>query len=79
MDRRTFLALWDVAYRLFAAKQRIATVAVSNMGRMEARPWRGRCCIGSSLAVGSDGVVLARLPYGVGAEAFRPIDVSLAA
>ena len=70
--------LWDVAYRLFAAKQRIATVAVSNVGRMEAGPWRGRYCIGSSLAVGPDGAVLARLPYGVDAEAFRAIDVPLA-
>jgi predicted amidohydrolase len=70
--------LWDVAYRLFAAKLRIATVAVSNVGRMEAGPWRGRYCIGSSLAVGPDGAVLARLPYGVTAEAFRAIDVPLA-
>ena len=71
--------LWDVAYRLFATQQRIATVAVSNVGRMEGGPWRGRYCIGSSLAVGSDGGVLARLPYGVDAEAFRAIDVPLAA
>lgn len=70
--------LWDVAYRLFAEKQRIATVAVSNVGRMEAGPWKGRYCIGSSLAVGPDGAVLARLPYGVDAEAFRAIDVPLA-
>lgn len=70
--------LWDVAYRLFAEKQRIATVAVSNVGRMEAGPWKGRYCIGSSLAVGPDGSVLARLPYGVDAEAFRAIDVPLA-
>ena len=70
--------LWDVAYRLLAAKQRIATVAVSNVGRMETGPWRGRYCIGSSLAVGPDGAVLARLPYGVDAEAFRAIDVPLA-
>jgi predicted amidohydrolase len=70
--------LWDVAYRLFAEKQKMATVAVSNVGRMEAGPWTGRYCIGSSLAVGSDGTVLARLPYGVEAEAFRAIDVPLA-
>jgi len=70
--------LWDLAYRLFAEKQRIATVAVSNVGRMEAGPWQGRYCIGSSLAFGPDGTVLARLPYGVEAEAFRAIDVPLA-
>lgn len=70
--------LWDVAYRLFAEKQGIATVAVSNVGRMEAGPWKGRYCIGSSLAVGPNGSVLARLPYGVDAEAFRAIDVPLA-
>jgi predicted amidohydrolase len=70
--------LWDVAYRLFADRQRIATVAVSNVGRMEAGPWQGRYCIGSSLAVGPEGTVLARLPYGVEAEAFRAVDVPLA-
>lgn len=70
--------LWDVAYRLFAEKQGIATVAVSNVGRLEAGPWAGRYCIGSSLAVGPDGAVLARLPYGVGAEVFRAVDVPLA-
>jgi len=70
--------LWDVAYGLFAERQKIATVAVSNVGRMEAGPWAGRYCIGSSLAVGPDGAVLARLPYGVEAEAFRAVDVPLA-
>jgi predicted amidohydrolase len=71
--------LWDVAYRLFAQKHGVATVAVSNVGRMEAGPWRGRYCIGSSLAMGRDGTVLARLPYGVDAEAFEAVDVTLAA
>jgi predicted amidohydrolase len=71
--------LWDVAYHLFAEKQRLATVAVSNVGRMEAGPWQGRYCIGSSLAVGPDGTVLARLPYGVAAEAFQAVDVPLVA
>jgi predicted amidohydrolase len=70
--------LWDVAYRLFAEKQRIATVAVSNVGWMEAGPWKGRRCIGSSLCVGPDGAVIARLPYGVDADVFRAVDVPLA-
>ena len=71
--------LWDVAYRLFAEKQRIATVAVSNVGRMEVGaveappPHR-------QLAGGRDRrrPGLARLPDGVDAEAFRAIDVPLA-
>jgi predicted amidohydrolase len=67
--------LWDVAYRLFAERLGLATVAVSNVGRMEAGPWAGRYCIGSSLAIGPDGNVLARLPYGVAAEAFQAVDV----
>jgi predicted amidohydrolase len=71
--------LWDVAYRLFAEKHRIATVAVSNVGRMEAGPWAGRYCIGSSLAVGPDGAVLARLRYGVDAQDFGVVEVPVAA
>jgi predicted amidohydrolase len=70
--------LWDVAYRLFAEKLQVATVGVSSVGLIETGPWQGRYCIGSSLAVGPDGTILARLPYGVGAETFRAVDVPLA-
>jgi hypothetical protein len=93
VDRRRFLAGTAAALAARPARsgatplagrtvrvgmQRVATVAVSNVGRMEAGPWRGRNCIGSSLAVGPNGAVLARLPYGVDAEAFRAVDVPLA-
>jgi hypothetical protein len=56
----------------------MATVGVSGVGLMESGPWQGRHCIGSSLAMGADGRVLARLPFGVTAEDFRTIEVPLA-
>jgi len=45
---------------------------------MWAASTRAPSCIGSSLAVAPDGSVLARLPYGVDAEAFVAIDVPVA-
>lgn len=70
--------VWDAAYTVLAEKRGLATVGVSNVGRLEAGPWKGRLCIGSSLAMGGDGTVLARAPYGVGAETMLAVDVPLA-
>jgi predicted amidohydrolase len=70
--------IWDPAYTTLAEKRGLATVGVSNVGRLEAGPWEGRHCIGSSLAMGPDGSVLARAPYGVEAETMLPVDVPLA-
>jgi predicted amidohydrolase len=69
--------VWDPAYTLLAQEAGLATVGVSNVGRLEAGPWKGRLCIGSSLAVGGDGTVLARAPYGVDAETMLAVDIPL--
>ena len=70
--------VWDPAYTILAEKRSLATVGVSNVGRLEIGPWKGRYCIGSSLAMGFDGTVLARAPYGVEAETMMAVDVPLA-
>ena len=70
--------VWDPAYTILAEKRDLATVGVSNVGPLEAGPWKGRYCIGSSLAMGADGTVLARAPYGVEAETMLAVDVPLA-
>jgi len=70
--------VWEPAYTILAEKRSLATVGVSNVGPLEAGPWKGRYCIGSSLAMGSDGTVLARAPYGVEAETMLAVDVPFA-
>ena len=70
--------LWEPAYRALAEKAGLATVGVSGVGPLEAGPWKGRSCIGSSLAVGGDGSIVARAPYGAEAETFLAVDVPLA-
>ena len=70
--------VWEPAYTILAEKRSLATVGVSNVGPLEAGPWKGRYCIGSSLAMGSDGTVLARAPYGVEAETMQAVDVPFA-
>jgi predicted amidohydrolase len=67
--------VWDVSYPDIARQHRMTVIGVSNVGPMEAGPWQGRLCIGSSLAVGPFGTNLARGPYGVAAEALVTVDV----
>ncbi len=67
--------VWDISYPRLARERRLTIIGVSNVGHMEAGPWKGRDCIGSSLAVGPDGGVLLRGPYGVDAEALLTVDV----
>ncbi|MBP7568527.1 MAG: carbon-nitrogen hydrolase family protein [Acidobacteria bacterium] len=71
--------VWDDSYPDIARRHRMPVIGVSNVGAMEAGPWKGRLCIGSSLAVSGHGTVLARGPYGVDAEALVTVDLPLAA
>jgi predicted amidohydrolase len=67
--------LWLDSYTELARLYDATVIGVSNVGPMTGGPWDGRVCIGCSLAVGPGGEVLARGPYGVGAEAVIPVDV----
>jgi hypothetical protein len=53
----------------------MTVVGVSNVGWLRAGPWKGRKCIGCSLAVGPGGRVLAQGPYGEAAEAMIPVEI----
>lgn len=59
---------WVVSYTTMARLYDIAMVGVSSVGEMTKGPWAGWRLIGSSLAVGPGGVVLARGKEGVDAE-----------
>jgi hypothetical protein len=50
-------------------------IGVSNTGPLTDGPWKGRKCIGCSLAVGPGGEVLMRGPYGDDAEALLTVEV----
>jgi hypothetical protein len=53
----------------------LTVIGVSNVGRITGGPWKGRKCIGCSLAVGPGGEILAQGPYGERAEALVEVEV----
>jgi len=68
-------ALWRGAYTTLTTEHALTVVGTSNVGPIAAGPWRGRKCIGCSLAMGPGGRELAVGPYGERAEAVIPVDV----
>jgi predicted amidohydrolase len=72
--REPYGKLWLDAYTELARLYDVTVIGVSNVGRLTAGPWKGRKCIGCSLAVGPTGV-LARGPYGETAEAVTVVEV----
>jgi predicted amidohydrolase len=69
--------LWHPAYRELARLYEMPVVGVSNVGHITAGPWTGRHCIGSSLAVGAGGEVLAEGPFGVDAESLLIVSINV--
>jgi predicted amidohydrolase len=61
--------LWLGAYRTLTREQPMTVVGVSNVGWLTGGPWKGRKCIGCSIAMGPGGELLAMGPYGDSAEA----------
>lgn len=74
--REPYGSLWIGAYSELARAHELTIAGVSSVGWLTAGPWKGKKCIGASLAVGPGGRVLARGPYGDRAEALVPVEVS---
>lgn len=55
--------LWLGAYRTLTTKYPMTVVGVSSLGPMLGGPWKGRKCIGNSIAMGPGGRLLAMAPY----------------
>jgi predicted amidohydrolase len=70
--------LWRDSYTTLARLYDMPVVGVSNVGWLAEGPWKGRKCIGCSLAVGSRGQILAQGPYGKAAETLIAVDFQLA-
>ncbi|MCX6623892.1 MAG: carbon-nitrogen hydrolase family protein, partial [Acidobacteria bacterium] len=68
--------LWLTAYRALSEKYPITIAGVSSVGWMEGGPWKGRKCIGNSIAMGPGGKLLAMAPYGEAADCLTVIDVA---
>jgi len=66
--------LWLGAYSTLTRKHELTVVGVSNVGWLTGGPWKGRKCIGCSIAMGPGGVLLAKAPYGEDAEALVVVD-----
>jgi len=60
---------WRQCYEKLCRLYEITIVGVSNVGWIEAGSWKGWKVIGCSLAVGPDGGILAKGPYGHDAQA----------
>ncbi len=59
---------WKKSYTILAKEYGMTVVGVSNVGWIRGGPWKGRKCIGCSLAVGPGGDIIVEGPYGDAAE-----------
>lgn len=68
---------WMESYTFLSKLYNIPIIGVSNVGLIVGGVWDGKKCIGCSLAVGSDGEMLAQGPYGDQAEALILIECKI--
>ncbi len=68
---------WVTAYGALARETGMPVVGVSNVGSVVGGEWDGWRCIGASLAVGSDGEVVAQAPFSDHEESLVTVDIAL--
>lgn len=73
--RDPYGSLWKGSYSTLAKLYDLTIVGASNVGWINAGAWKGRKCIGCSLAVGPQGQVLAEGPYGETAECLMTVPI----
>jgi predicted amidohydrolase len=73
--RHPYGGMWKKAYSTLAKLYDLYVIGVSNVGWITSGPWKGRKCIGNSIAIGPGGELLAQGPYGVDAEALITVPV----
>lgn len=69
--RDPYGVFWREPYARLAKMYDLTVIGVSNVGWINAGVWKGRKCIGCSMAVGPDGSPLAEAPYGEAAESLQ--------
>jgi hypothetical protein len=63
-EREPYGQLWRDSYTALARLYHPTVVGVSNVGWITGEAWKGRECIGWSLAMGPGGKIVARGTYG---------------
>jgi len=66
---------WRDAYSTLCRSHKVTIIGVSNVGWLADGPWKGRKCIGCSLAMGPGGTTLATGPYGETAESLVIVEI----
>lgn len=74
-QQQPYGAMWRESYQALAQRFPMTVVAVSSVGWLTDGPWKGRKCIGCSMAVGPGGVILAQAPYGEDAETLLVVEI----
>lgn len=69
--------LWRGAYATLAGLYDAPVVGVSSVGWLADGPWKGRKCIGCSMAIGPKGEILAQAPYGETAEGLIVAEIEI--
>ncbi|MCB9767528.1 MAG: carbon-nitrogen hydrolase family protein [Candidatus Omnitrophica bacterium] len=69
--------LWRGSYGALTREWEVSMIGVSNVGWISSGPWKGRKCIGCSLAMGPGGKVLTEGPYGEEAQELIVLDLEL--
>ena len=70
-------AFWMRSHSELSRLYDLTIISVSNVGWINAGVWKGRKCIGCSMAVGPGGKKLADSPFGVEAEFLNIVEVTL--
>jgi hypothetical protein len=68
---------WRSLYRATSSRFNIWNFGVSNVGRIEAGPWKDWSCIGSSLAFAPGGREVLQAPFGATADTIIYVDIAL--
>jgi predicted amidohydrolase len=68
---------WRNVYEPASSRFEMWVIGVSNVGKIEAGPWKDWNCIGSSLVFGPDGSEVLQAPFGAAADTIIYVDVKL--
>lgn len=68
---------WKKVYQPVSERFNLWVVGVSNVGKIEAGPWKNWNCIGSSLVYAPGGKEILQAPYGDKADTIIYVDISL--